>query len=95
MAEKGKRKGISALVGRGDFWPSQAKPGAAHAGARGRQPSCGPRRVTMWVREGMTPSPRGPRASESGRGGATVDGGANRPSAGRTRPPVAQFLDNG
>jgi hypothetical protein len=64
--KKKKRKRVSALVGQGGFWPSQAQGARGCAGpaaAQGRR-----RRGRAW----MTPSPRGPHASESGRGGGTA-----------------------
>jgi hypothetical protein len=68
-------------VGRGgEIWPGQAQRARGREGAGPVAAQGGRRRG----RAGMTPSPRDPHASESGRGrnGATVDGGVNRPSAG-------------
>jgi hypothetical protein len=100
--EKGKRKGILALVGWGDFWPNQAQRARALA--------------QLWPKAGDGAGARGddavaagPHASESGGGG----GGKQRHglTAGRTghprgrnpaagglsgdSPPVARFLGNG
>jgi hypothetical protein len=73
-----------------------AQPGAARA--RGRRPSCGPRRGDGVGMRGADAVVAGPHVSESGGGercyGSTAR--ANRPPAGEEfRPPVARFLDNG
>jgi hypothetical protein len=92
--EKGKRKGIPALVGRGGDLGLPRR----SARARGRRPSCGPSRGDGAGTRGADAVAAGPHVSESGGGerrhGSTVR--ANRPPAGEeTRPPVARFLDNG
>jgi hypothetical protein len=78
--EKGKRKGISALVGQGDFWPSQTQRARARAPAKLR-----PKAGDGAGARGEDAVAVGPHASESGGGGGTaprVDGRANRPFAG-------------
>jgi hypothetical protein len=64
---------------RGEIWPSQAQRARARAPAQLR-PNAGDGAGAR----GDDAVAAGPHASESGGGdGATVDGGANRPSAGR------------
>jgi hypothetical protein len=102
--KKGKRKRFKLLVGRGGGSGPAGR--RARAGARLRQPSCGPRRETTWAREGDVVSV-GPTRQRVGKGGGTapaVDGGVNWPSAGDNpaagglggdSPPVTRFLGNG
>jgi hypothetical protein len=94
--EKGKRKGIPALVGRGGGFLAQL-------GAARTREGAGPRRVTAWAREGMTPSSRAhsPARAERRHGltaGRTGHPRGRNPAAGGLggdSPPVARFLGNG
>jgi hypothetical protein len=78
--KKGKGKGIPSQVGRGDFRPSQAQ----RTRARGRRPSCGPRRGRRRGRgsDGITAGPTRQRERRGERRhGSTAR--ANRPAAGK------------
>jgi hypothetical protein len=83
--EKGKRKGISALVGQGDFWPSQTQRARARAPAKLR-----PKAGDGAGARGEDAVAVGPHASESGGGGERRHGlTAGRTGHSRGRNPAA------
>jgi hypothetical protein len=100
--KKEKEKGFLCRWAGGIFGPARRS-----ARARGRRPSCGPRRGDSAGARGADAVAAGPHVSESG-GGKTASrfDGAGKPAArggripaasglGGDSPTVARFLDNG
>ena len=87
MLKKEKEKGFQL------WWAGWKESGPARrerARARMRRPSCGPGQGTARAREGdgVAAGPTCQREREGEENGVRLTGGMNRPSAGRTRPPV-------